>query len=229
MDKSSIEKLNEKSIFCIEGNIGAGKTTVINLLQKAFNDVLLVEEPVSDWQNIHGHNILEKKFENPERWCFTFETYVLVSKMEALIKAANSDKKIILIERCMLSDKVFFDLAVKDGQCNSMEQKMFNDLYEFFLHNVYPKISGIIYLNTDVDECIKRIAKRGRGEEASVEKEYLEKLHNDFLNIINTSDVPTLIIDGTYDMKKDIDEVSEKLGEFMRKQMKLNVEKKIIY
>ena len=66
MNKVSIEKLYDKKIFSIEGNMGAGKTRIISLLQKDFDDVLLVEEPVSEWQNIHGHNILEKKFENPD-------------------------------------------------------------------------------------------------------------------------------------------------------------------
>ena len=61
MDTTSIEKLNDKKIFSIEGNIGAGKTTIINHLKQLFPDVYLVEEPVSEWQNINGENILEKK------------------------------------------------------------------------------------------------------------------------------------------------------------------------
>lgn len=218
MDKSGLEKLYDKKIFSIEGNVGAGKTTVINLLQKDFTDILLVEEPVTEWQNIHGHNILDKKYENPERWCYSFESYVLISKMNALIKAAESDKKIILIERCMLSDKVFFDLAVKLGQCNPMEQEMFNNLYEFLLENVYPRLSGIIFLDTSVDECIRRITKRNRTEEASVDKDYLEQLHLHFLDIINTSNVPTLIVDGNYDINGDIDIIRDKVGAFMKKQ-----------
>ena len=46
MDKSSIEKLSDKKIFSIEGNIGAGKTTIINHLKQLFPDVYLVEEPI---------------------------------------------------------------------------------------------------------------------------------------------------------------------------------------
>lgn len=219
MNKTPIEKLYEKKIISIEGNIGAGKTTIINLLQKDFDEVLLVEEPVAEWQNINGHNILEKKFSNPERWCYSFEAYVLISKMNALVKAAESDKKIILIERCMLADKVFFDLAVKLGQCNSMEQDMFNNLYQFLMENVYPRLCGIIYLDTSVEECIRRIAKRNRSEELNVDKEFLQKLHNDFVNIINTSNIPTLMLDGNYDLERDIEEVSGKLTNFVRQRI----------
>ena len=113
MDITSKEKLNDKKIFTIEGNIGAGKKTIINHLKTLFNDILLVEEPVSEWQNINGENILEKKNLNMERWGYSFETYVLISKMNCLIKAAESEKKIILIERCMLSDKDFLMLMLK--------------------------------------------------------------------------------------------------------------------
>ena len=113
MNKVSLEKLYDKNIFSIEGNMGAGKTTIINLLQKDFDDVLLVEEPVGEWQNIHGHNILEKKFEDPTRWCYSFESYVLISKMNALIKAAESDKKIILIECKKLINFLFITVCQK--------------------------------------------------------------------------------------------------------------------
>ena len=159
MDTTSIEKLNDKKIFSIEGNIGAGKTTIINHLKTLFNDILLVEEPVSEWQNINGENILEKKNLNMERWGYSFEAYVLISKMNCLIKAAESEKKIILIERCMLSDKAFFDVNVKNGLSTSMETEMFNNLYNFLNDNVYPKLSGIIYIDTPVDECINRIIR----------------------------------------------------------------------
>lgn len=217
MNKTPIEKLYEKKIISIEGNIGSGKTTIINLLQNNFEDVLLVEEPVVEWQNINGHNILEKKFSNPERWCYSFEAYVLISKMNALVKAADSDKQIILIERCMLADKVFFDLAVKLGQCNSMEQDMFNNLYQFLMENVYPRLCGIIYLDTGVEECIRRIVKRNRSEESSLDKDFLQKLGNDFVNIINTSNIPTLMLNGDYDLERDINDVSDKLRYFVKK------------
>ena len=219
MDTTSIEKLNDKKIFSIEGNIGAGKTTIINHLKTLFNDILLVEEPVSEWQNINGENILEKKNLNTERWGHSFEAYVLISKMNCLIKAAESEKKIILIERCMLSDKAFFDVNVKNGLSTSMETEMFNNLYNFLNDNVYPKLSGIIYIDTPVDECINRIIRRGRSEEANIEKKYLMQLNDAFLDLIVKSNVPILRLDGNYDLKDGIHEVGLKLSQFIKKQI----------
>ena len=212
MDKSSIEKLSDKKIFSIEGNIGAGKTTIINHLKTLFNDILLVEEPVSEWQNINGENILEKKNLNMERWGYSFEAYVLISKLNTLIKAADSEKKIILIERCMLSDKAFFDVNVKNGLNTSMETEMFNNLYNFLNDNVYPKSSCIIYIDTPVDECINRIIRRGRSVEANIEKKYLMQLNDAFLDLIVKSNVPILRLDRNYDLKDGIHEVGLKLS-----------------
>ena len=219
MDKSSIEKLSDKKIFSIEGNIGAGKTTIINHLKQLFPDVYLVEEPVSEWQNINGENILEKKNLNMERWGYSFEAYVLISKLNTLLKAADSEKKIILIERCMLADKAFFDVNMKNGLCSEMENEMFNNLYNFLNDNVYPKLSGIIFLDTSVDECLKRIEKRGRSEEVNLERKYLIQLNDAFLDLIVKCNVPILRLDGNYDLKEGFDDIGIKLFEFIKKQI----------
>ena len=159
MEESALERLKSKFIFSIEGNIGSGKTTIIHHLQRLYKDVILVEEPVKDWQDIEGENLLKKKNEDLNRWGYSFEAYVLITKMNELTKFANSDKKIILIERCMLTDKAFFDVNVENNMSTPMEEAMFNNLYEFLTNNVYPKLNGIIYLDTPVEECIKRDIK----------------------------------------------------------------------
>ena len=61
MEESALERLKTKYIFSIEGNIGSGKTTIIHHLQRLYKDVLLVEEPVKEWQNLEGENLLKKR------------------------------------------------------------------------------------------------------------------------------------------------------------------------
>lgn len=215
MEKTALEKLNEKFIFSIEGNIGAGKSTIIKHLQKLYENVILVEEPVADWQNIGGKNLLKLKNQDMERWGYSFESFVLITKMNELIKVANSDIKIILIERCMLTDKAFFDVNVANGLTSPIEEAMFNRFYEF-LHSVsYPKLSGVIYVNTPVEECIKRIKGRGRKEEKEIPKEYLAQLNDAFLKVINESGVPLLMLDGLYDLQNDIESVGKQLTDFI--------------
>jgi len=217
MEQTALERLKSKYIFSIEGNIGSGKSTVIQHLQQIYGDqVILVEEPVKDWQNLEGENLLKKKNDDLNRWGYSFEAYVLITKMNELTKNAFSDKKIILIERCMLTDKVFFDINVENGFSNPMEEAMFNNLYEFLSNNVYPKLSGIIYLDTPVEECINRMIKRGRKAEKSLTKEYLTQLDDNFKKVIKESGIPYLKLNGVYDLKNDLSKVQHQLMDFIQ-------------
>ena len=220
MEQTALERLKTKYIFSIEGNIGSGKTTVIHHLQRLYGDqVILVEEPVKDWQNLEGENLLNKKNEDLNRWGYSFEAYVLITKMNELTKVAFNDKKIILIERCMLTDKVFFDLNVENGLSNPMEEAMFKNLYEFLSKNVYPKLSGIIYLDTPVDECIHRMILRGRKEEKSITKEYLQQLDDNFKKVIKDSGIPYLKLNGLYDLNSDLGKIDHELMDFIQSNM----------
>ena len=220
MEQTALERLKSKYIFSIEGNIGSGKTTVIRHLQQIYGDqVVLVEEPVKDWQNLEGENLLKKKNDDLNRWGYSFEAYVLITKMNELTKVAFSDKKIILIERCMLTDKVFFDIDVENGFSNPMEEAMFKNLYEFLSNNVYPKLSGIIYLDTPVEECINRMIKRGRKEEKSLTKEYLTQLDDNFKKVIKESGIPYLKLNGIYDLNNDLQKVHQELMTFIQENM----------
>ena len=149
--QSSIEKIKSKKIYALEGNIGAGKTTILKILGKHFKDVEFVEEPVKEWQNLGGMNLLDSFYSDPQRWGFSFEFYSMLTKIKALLNAANSDKPIIIIERSILSNKIFMDLSNELGKLDKMEYCMLMNTYDFYLQNVYPQLSGILYLDTPVD------------------------------------------------------------------------------
>ena len=129
--QSSIEKIKTKKIYALEGNIGAGKTTILKLIAKNFKDVEFVEEPVKEWQNLGGMNLLDSFYSNPQRWGFTFEFYSMLTKIQALLKAADSDKPIIIIERSILSNKIFIDISNELGKLEKMEYIMLINTYNF--------------------------------------------------------------------------------------------------
>ena len=210
-----MQNLKGKRIYSIEGNIGAGKTTILKILEKSFKDIAFVEEPISKWQNIGNENLLEKFYENPERWCFSFEFYSMLTKIEALIKVASCDKSIILIERSLLSNKIFIDISKKMDKLNNMEYNILLKTWDFYIQNIYPQLSGIIYLNTPVDVCVNRIIERNRNEECSVDKNYLNILHDKFQELSNESTIPTLVIDGNFDLKRDSFKIGENIHNFM--------------
>ena len=202
-DKSLIEKIKTKKIYALEGNIGAGKTTIMKIIGQYFTSVEFVEEPVSQWQNLGGMNLLDAFYSDPKRWGFSFEFFSMLSKIKALLNAANSDKPVIVIERSILSNRVFMDLSHELGKLEEIEYTMLMNTYHFYLQHVYPQLSGIIYLDTPVDECIKRITKRNRGEECTIERSYLQSIKEKMDQLCNSSTMNVIRIDGMYDCERD--------------------------
>ena len=222
-DKSLIEKIKTKIIYALEGNIGAGKTTIMKIIGQYFTSVEFVEEPVSQWQNLGGMNLLDAFYSDPERWGFSFEFYSMLSKIKALLNAANSDKPVIVIERSILSNKVFMDLSHELGKLEEIEYSMLMNTYHFYLQHVYPQLSGIIYLDTPVDECIKRITKRNRGEECTIERSYLQCIKEKMDQLCNSSTMNVIRIDGMYDCERD----KVRVCQDMERYLNPNAENKI--
>ena len=209
---SAIEKIKSKKIYALEGNIGSGKTTIMKIISNHFKDVEFIEEPVKQWQNLGGMNLLDSFYSDPKRWGFSFEFFSMLTKIEALLKAAESDKPIIIIERSIFSNRVFMDLSKELGKLDTMEYCMLINTYNFYLAHVYPQISGVIYLDTPVNECIKRITKRNRGEECTIEKSYLEAIKNKMDEMCNSSTMIVIRIDGMYDCNRDVKRVCDDIS-----------------
>ena len=212
---SPIEKIKSKKIYALEGNIGAGKSTIMKIISNQFHDVEFVEEPVKQWQNLNGCNLLDSFYSDPKRWGFSFEFYSMLTKIQALLKAADSDKPIIIIERSILSNKVFMDLSNDLGKLDKMEYTMLINTYNFYLENVYPQIAGIIYLDTPVDECIRRITKRNRGEECTIEKSYLNSIKEKMDEMCNSSTMIVIRIDDMYDCERDVKRVCDDIKRYL--------------
>ena len=209
---SAIEKIKSKKIYALEGNIGSGKTTIMKIISNHFKDVEFIEEPVKQWQNLGGMNLLDSFYSDPKRWGFSFEFFSMLTKIEALLKAAESDKPIIIIERSIFSNKVFIELSKELGKLDTMEHCMLMNTYDFYMAHVYPQISGIIYLDTPVDECIRRITKRNRGEECTIEKSYLEAIKNKMDKMCDSSTMIVIRIDGLYDCNRDVKRVCDDIS-----------------
>lgn len=71
----------QAKIIAVEGNLGAGKSTYLSFVQKVFPSIEIIKEPVDEWQNIRGHNLLELFYKDSKRWSFTFQTYAMISRM----------------------------------------------------------------------------------------------------------------------------------------------------
>ena len=162
-----------KTIITIEGNIGAGKSTLIKMLKERFSDKMaFVEEQVEVWQHM---GILEQFYSDPVKYAFKFQAIVLETMMKALEdEIKNGDKEIIICDRCPITAiKVFSSNLLDD---NIITQRQFDTLQKMLKGFNYPMAH--VYLRTSPKTCLKRMKMRNRDEETNVTIEYLERLHN---------------------------------------------------
>ena len=196
-------------IIAIEGNIGSGKSTMVDLLKKQYDNkilfgrkVVFLQEPVKQWENIssNGENILEKFYADQEKWAFSFQMMAYISRLDILRKAVKANPNgIIFTERSLFTDKnVFAQMLYDDKKINDIDFQIYNKWFHSFIDEV--PISGIVYIKTNPGTCCERVEKRGRKGE-SIPLEYLTKCsqyHNTWI-IEKESEASKLILDGNID------------------------------
>src|SRR6056300_1529276 len=101
-------------IISIEGNIGSGKSTLLDKLNDEYkNDssICFIQEPISIWNTIKdssGITILEKYYEDQERYAFLFQMMSYITRLSILRKALNNNYRIIFMERSIYTDSSVF-------------------------------------------------------------------------------------------------------------------------
>ena len=177
-------------IYSIEGNIGAGKSTLIEQLSSQ-NDLSLIfsDVPVKEWQSIKMNNedILSKFYKNPIEWGFSFQMMAYISRLAKLKDICKKNPHAIIVtERSVYTDKfVFAKMLYDDGKINDIDYQIYNKWHQHFLDET--PISGIIYLKCSADTAFKRVNKRNRPGE-SISKDYLarcKRYHEDWIKTQN--------------------------------------------
>lgn len=159
----------------VEGNIGAGKSTVMDALAKAFPSATVVPEPVEAWQEE-----LELFYQDPAQWALPFSLRVLLAHHQN--KFLQDDLSII--ERCPLSNRhVFTQLLFNE---KTMPQ------HHWDLYRAYYDVIGwepgehdlILYIDTPVDKCLERIQNRNRDGEPNIDIHYLRRIEFQYANCL---------------------------------------------
>jgi len=198
-------------IITIEGNIGSGKSTIINYLKTINNkDIVFIDEPVNEWLNIksNGKNALELFYEDQKKNAFWFQVLAYITRLRNLLETVKKNpNKIIITERTIYTDKyVFAQMLYESGKISDIEFKTYNYWFDTFKNDT--KIDIILYVNTDPEECIKRIKRRSRSEESCVELDYLKACHDKHINwLTNEHDTKIIYINGHQNkenMKNDV-------------------------
>jgi len=225
LDKVACDKKKRPIIISIEGNIGTGKSTLIEKVQEHFQKSKLnikfgyIPEPVNVWNSVtddEGMTILEKYYGNQKKYAFSFQMMAYISRLSIMRKTIQLEEyDIIIVERSIFTDcEVFAKMLYADGKIETIEYNIYMKWFNEFIGDL-PNIWHI-YIQADPLISLERVLKRGRQGE-NIPLSYLETCHEYHENwLLKNQNVPTLLLDGNRNMEEaDYAEWLEKITDFI--------------
>jgi deoxyadenosine/deoxycytidine kinase len=164
----------------VEGNIGAGKTTLAHLLAKHYNARLILEE-------FAENPFLPKFYSNPEQYAFPVELFFMAERYKQLKEMVHTKD---LFQSITVSDYLFTK-CLPDEEFR-LYQKLFDIIHQQL---VFPDI--LIYLHAPVNKLQANIKKRNREYEQAIPDEYLFNLQETYTSYIKQHNIKTIFIDAT--------------------------------
>jgi len=179
--------LSEKyNYIAIEGNIGAGKTTLANMIAEDYNAKIILER-------FADNPFLPKFYEDNERYAFPLEMSFLADRYQQL---SDDLAQFDLFKNFIVSDYYIFKSLIF-AQVTLQKDEYF--LYRKMFDVMYKEISKpdlYIYLHQETPRLLENIKTRGRAYEKNIAPEYLDKIHGGYSTFIKTEEnLNTLIID----------------------------------
>ncbi len=169
----------------IEGNIGAGKTTLAHLLAKHFNARLIVEQ-------FADNPFLPKFYENPRQYAFPLELFFMAERYKQMKELVHTND---LFQHITLSDYLFTKcLLFAKVNLPEEEFRLYQKLFEIIDKQlVQPDI--LIYLHAPVSKLQQNIKKRNRPYEQGIADEYLFNIQETYTHYIRQHNIKTIFID----------------------------------
>ena len=207
-------------IYSIEGNIGVGKTTFINMVKKLHKtrEIIVLEEPVDEWLSIKNNEnktILELFYADQNKYAFSFQMMAYISRI-ALLKQTIREhpQAIIITERSVYTDRhVFAKMLFDEGKIEKVNYEIYNKWFKHFIEDV--PISKIIYLRCTPAIAHSRVIKRNRPGE-TITLDYLTKCHTYHEEWIEQSNVPYIILDANKEnTNTNVDNWNKELSTFL--------------
>ena len=155
--------------IAIVGNIGAGKTTLTELLAKNYGWEAVYEA-------VDNNPYLEDFYADMSKWSFALQIYFLGSRFRQVKEIRESGKDIVQ-DRTIYEDAHIFAENLNDMQL--LTDRDFNNYSSVFnlMKSFVSAPDLLIYLKSDVPNLVKKIYKRGRDYESSISIDYLSKLN----------------------------------------------------
>lgn len=172
--------------IAIEGNIGAGKTSLSSMIAQQYNGKLILEE-------FEDNSFLPKFYKEPDKYAFPLEMSFLAERYQQLKDQLTKQDlfKTFTISDYLFNKSLIFARNNLQPDEYGLFARMFNIINEFL-----PKPELLIYLYMDVPNLQKNIRSRGRSYEQEIQDSYLENIQNGYLDHIKKlSGQRILIID----------------------------------
>ncbi len=171
--------------IAIEGNIGAGKTTLAKLLAEALDARLVLEE-------FADNTFLPKFYADPERYAFPLELSFLADRykqLRDLSAAPDLFAQPVVSDYLLIKSRLFARINLE-----AAEYELFTKIFEVMdVHLPQPDV--LIYLHAPVPALQEHIRMRGRAYEQNIGESYLERVRGMYELYINTLVVPLIMID----------------------------------
>ena len=169
----------------IEGNIGAGKTTLAHMLARHFNARLILEQ-------FADNPFLPKFYENPAQYAFPLELFFMAERykqLKELVHTADLFQSVTISDYLFTKCLLFARVNLADQEF-LLYQKLFDIIHA---QMIQPDI--LIYLHAPVDKLQSNIRKRNRSYEQSISDEYLYDIQETYTHYIRQHNIRTLFVD----------------------------------
>jgi deoxyadenosine/deoxycytidine kinase len=209
-------------VFLLEGNLGAGKSTLIKLIADYAPELTTVLEPVASWHNNNqSQSLLTHFYQDQARWAYTMEKATLLTRVKEYVKEQENLLSPKIMERSLYSGYYCFAKnGYLQGTLSEIEWNIYKNWFNFLVTSKCKKPSGFIYLYTNPETCYTRMHKRKRDGEDIVPLEYLTQIHQAHENFLRHKDVmtelktvPVLELNGTQDFSNN----PEYIADFIQK------------
>lgn len=181
--------------IAIEGNIGAGKTTLCHQLAERFGCALVLEQ-------FTDNPFLPPFYEQPERYAFPVELFFMTERHKQLQEHFGQPD---LFRSFTVADYYFVKtLLFAKNNLSEEEFRLFQQLF-LVLNATFPKPDLLLYLHRPVEVLMKQIKKRGRDIERNISAEYLKEIQEAYFDYLKTeTETPVLILElGEADFQQD--------------------------
>jgi len=172
----------------IEGNIGSGKTSLVNKIITDFKGKVILEE-------FAENPFLPDFYKEPEKHAFPLEMFFMAERFQQLSSNINHQD---LFSELTVADYSFFKSKLfAQNNLKENELDLFNRLYNIMFSSI-KKPDLLIYLHSDIKRLQQNIKKRGRQYEKNISDKYLKSIETRYFNYINKqSSYNVLILDVT--------------------------------